>query len=40
MLATILKSPKATQTTIAIIETFAKIKELTRTVSKISESHG
>ena len=38
MLATILKSPKATQTTIAIIETFAKIKELTRTVSKISES--
>lgn len=39
MLATILKSPKATQTTIAIIETFAKIKELTRTVSKISESH-
>ena len=25
MLATILKSPKATQTTIAIIETFAKI---------------
>ena len=39
MLTTILKSPKATQTTIAIIETFAKIKELTRTVSKISESH-
>lgn len=39
MLATILKSTKATQTTIAIIETFAKIKELTRTVSKISESH-
>ncbi len=38
MLATILKSPKATQTTIAIIETFAKIKELSRTVSRISES--
>ena len=38
MLATILKSPMATQTTIAIVETFAKIKELTRTVSKISES--
>ena len=38
MLATILKSPKATQTTIAIIETFAKIKELTRTVNRISES--
>lgn len=38
MLATILKSPKATQTTIAIIETFAKIKELSRTVNRISES--
>ena len=38
MLATILKSPMATQTTIAIVETFAKIKELSRTVSKISES--
>ena len=32
MLATILKSPQATQTTIAIIETFAKIKRLSRTV--------
>lgn len=38
MLATILKSPMATQTTIAIVETFAKIKELSRTVSRISES--
>lgn len=28
MLATILKSPKAAQTTIAIVETFAKIREL------------
>ncbi len=28
MLATILKSPQATQTTIAIVETFAKIREL------------
>ena len=37
MLATILKSP-TTQTTIAIVETFAKIKELSRTVSRISES--
>lgn len=30
MLATILKSSRATQTTIAIIDTFAKVKELTR----------
>jgi len=30
MLATILKSPKATETTLAIIETFAKVRELTR----------
>lgn len=30
MLATILKSTRATQTTIAIIESYAKIKELTR----------
>ena len=38
MLATILKSPMATQTTIAIVETFAQIRELSRTVSRISES--
>ncbi|MDR1682859.1 MAG: hypothetical protein LBS25_05685 [Candidatus Symbiothrix sp.] len=38
MLATILKSPKATQTTIAIVEPFAKIRELTRTVSDLSET--
>jgi len=38
MLATILKSPKATQTTIDIVETFAKIRELSRTFSKISEA--
>ena len=38
MLATILKSPMATQTTIAIVETFTKIKELSRTVNRISES--
>jgi len=37
MLATILKSPKATETTIAIIETFAKVRELSRTISKLSE---
>jgi hypothetical protein len=38
MLATILKSEKATQTTIAIVETFAKIRELSRTVAELSES--
>ena len=37
MLATILKSKKATETTIVIIETYAKIKELSRTVVEISE---
>ncbi|MDR1592187.1 MAG: ORF6N domain-containing protein [Prevotellaceae bacterium] len=38
MLATILKSETATQTTIAIVETFAKIRELARTVSELSET--
>jgi len=38
MLATILKSPRATQTTIAIVEAFAKIRELSRTVAELSES--
>ena len=38
MLATILKSPKATQTTIAIVETFAKIRELSRAVAALSET--
>jgi phage regulator Rha-like protein len=38
MLATILKSPKATQTTIAIVEAFAKIRELSRAVSQLSET--
>jgi len=37
MLATIPKSPQATQTTLAIIETFAKIRELTRTVSELTK---
>jgi len=37
MLATILKSTKATETTIAIIETFAKVRELSRTISQLSE---
>jgi len=36
MLATILKSKKATQTTIAIIETFAKIRELSQTIKETS----
>ena len=36
MLATILKSQRATQTTIAIIETFSKIRELSRTIKEIS----
>ena len=36
MLATILKSPKATETTIAIIEAFTKIRELKRTINKLS----
>jgi len=36
MLATILKSLQATQATLDIIETFAKIRELTRTVVELS----
>jgi hypothetical protein len=35
MLATILKSPKATETTIEIIETFAKVRELSRNFSEL-----
>lgn len=35
MLATILKSPKATQTTLAIVETFAKIRELSHNGGRI-----
>jgi hypothetical protein len=37
MLATILKSPNATQTTIAVVETFAKIRELSKTMTQLSE---
>src|SRR5574344_589272 len=37
MLATILKSPRATQTTLSIIETFAKLRELSRTIHELSE---
>ncbi len=36
MLATILKSETATQTTIAIVETFSKIKHLSRAVKELS----
>ena len=36
MLATILKSPQATQATISIIETFSKIRELSRSVKELS----
>ena len=36
MLATILKSPIATQTTLAIIETFTRFRDFTRTVSQIA----
>lgn len=38
MLATILKGPRATRTTIAIVETFAKIRELSRTIAELSRS--
>ncbi len=38
MLATILKSAKATQTTLAIVETYAKIRELSRSVSELSQT--
>ncbi len=38
MLATILKSERATQTTIAIVETFAKIREISRTVGQLAAS--
>jgi hypothetical protein len=38
MLATILKSSRATQTTLAIVEVFAQIRELARTVAELSET--
>ena len=38
MLATILKSPTATQTTIAIVETFAKMREFSRIISQLPET--
>ncbi|MDR1789996.1 MAG: ORF6N domain-containing protein [Opitutaceae bacterium] len=40
MLATILKSDRATQTTLAIVETFAKIRELSRTVARLADTKG
>ncbi len=40
MLATILRSKIATETTISIIETFAKIRSLSRTISDLSKESG
>ena len=37
MLATILKSPRAVRATLAIIETFTKIRELSRTIKELSD---
>jgi phage regulator Rha-like protein len=37
MLATILKGPKATAATIAIIEAFAKLRELSRNIAKLAD---
>jgi len=36
MLATILKSPKATETTIAIIETYSKLKQFSKAIQSIN----
>jgi len=38
MLATILKSPRAVETTIAIIDTFAQLKELTQAVYQFAKA--
>jgi len=37
MMATILKSPQAVKTTLLIIETFAKLRELSRNIKELSE---
>ena len=37
MLATILKSPTATQTTLAIVETFAKMREFARIITQLPD---
>lgn len=39
MLATILKSPKATATTIGIVETFAKLREFNRNVNALTQAN-
>lgn len=39
MLATILKSPKAVQATLSIIETFSKIRQLSRNIKELSTVH-
>jgi len=38
MLATILKGKQAVQTTLAIVETYSKIRELARTVARLAET--
>jgi phage regulator Rha-like protein len=40
MLATILKSPKAVETTIAIVEAYAKLKELSRVIVEVPQQEG
>ena len=35
MLATILKSPRATQTTLAIIDTFVEVRAMARTIESL-----
>ena len=40
MLATILKSPKATQTTIDIIEAFEKMQEMSMSIVELMKDHG
>jgi phage regulator Rha-like protein len=37
MLATILKSPKAVETTIAIVEAYAKLRELAQVIAEVSQ---
>ena len=39
MLATILKGEKATQTTVAIIETYANLKNISRTINELSKTN-
>ena len=40
MLATILKSPKAVETTIAIVEAYAKLKEISRVIVAVPQNEG